>query len=151
MPFDRAGGADHRRQATVGGPKVPLFQINRGTFRIVLGVQILEGEPDLVGRGVAGSLQPDLGPRQSGPEPSDGRVVVVVDLVLGSREIDGDELAVVLGTEVRPDLALEHLGPELGELLGTKARVVGGHRGGSRRFLVPPSVPPPTAACPIPG
>lgn len=49
MPFDRAGGVDHGRQATVGGPEVPLFKINRRAFRIALRVQMLEGEPDMVG------------------------------------------------------------------------------------------------------
>src|SRR5439155_24238496 len=53
--------------------------------------------------------------------------VVWVDLVLPGPDIDGDELAVVLGPQRRPDPMVEYLGPKSGEFLGGTGFFVGRH------------------------
>src|SRR5262249_29502488 len=85
------------------------------------------GEPDLIRRGVAGPCRPDLGLREPGPAPRDGREVVVIDLVAAGP--DGDELAVVLGPQRRADRAVEDCGAGPGEPLRARVLVPGGHGG----------------------
>jgi hypothetical protein len=46
---------------------------------------------------LADPFEPDFGRRMAGPQPRDRSVVILVDLVVAGRDVDGDELAFVLG------------------------------------------------------
>src|SRR4051794_16940293 len=47
--LDGAGGINHRRQTAVGGPEVPGLQGARSGFGRGLVVEVLKGQPDLIG------------------------------------------------------------------------------------------------------
>src|SRR6185312_7833593 len=48
VTLDGFRGLDDRRQATVSGPEIPLFQVRLGVLSGWLIVEVLEGEADLV-------------------------------------------------------------------------------------------------------
>ena len=49
MALDRACGLDHRFEPAVGGPEVPLLEERSGRLGGGLFVEVLEGQPDLIG------------------------------------------------------------------------------------------------------
>src|SRR5262249_12596358 len=107
--------------------------------------------PDPTRGRAAGPGQPHVGRRHPRPEPSHGRVIVWVDLVLPGPDIDGDELAVVLGAQRRPDAAVEDLGPKPGEFLRGTGWFSGRHGqppGSVTPTTVPPRADPVTVANP---
>src|SRR5688572_9621434 len=74
-------------------------------------------KPDLVGCRVARSHQPDISLRFPRPQARDCRVVVYVDFVIAGLDINGDELAIVVGTKRRSDFLVEDRSTEARELI----------------------------------
>jgi hypothetical protein len=68
-----------------------------------------------IGRRRPYAAKPDLSLRASRPQPCDGRIVVIVKLEITGADVDGDELAVVVGAKHRSNPAVEDLSSESGQ------------------------------------
>src|SRR5579883_3497557 len=73
------------------------------------------------------AAEPDLRLRAARPQSHDGRVVVIVDLKIAGPDVEGDELAVVVGAKQRPHPAVEELRSEPGQFLRSPVWIEGGH------------------------
>src|SRR5258708_4713954 len=73
-------------------------------------------EAHLIGCGLADAFEPDLGLRATGPQPHDGRVIVLGQIELATVHVKGDEFAMIVRTQPRLYLSGVDLGAAPREL-----------------------------------